>query len=46
MKKHFSLLGLVKPLDFKTKSQNVAIKWVKSLILSNLAQEGKFQLKC
>ena len=45
MKNYFSLFGL-RTVDFKTKSQNVTIKWVKRLILSNLAKEGNFQLKC
>lgn len=40
MKNYFSLFGLRKTVDFKTKSQNVTIKWVKSLILNDLAPKG------
>lgn len=44
MKNCFGLFDLSQLVDFKTKSQNVTIKWVKRLILSNLAQGEKIQL--
>ncbi len=44
MKNYFGLFDLSRLVDFKTKSQNVTINWVKRLILSNLAQGQKIQL--
>ena len=44
MKNYFGLFDLSRLVDFKTKSQNVTINWVKRLILSNLSQGQKIQL--